>query len=145
MSGLTATDLYTRHLAMIIEAFSSRFWKLHLVPLKMEESATLFAMHTQAALLGYDYYRRDRIRQEEWVARQLLSTLQKLSRNGIDSLGLRRAFLLFWRYRMYYNVSVLHADHVLYATQHIQKGPIATLLDKVAKLEPIASPLDNGL
>ena len=102
-------------------------------------------MNTQAALLGYDYYRRDRIRQEEWVARQLLSTLQQLSRNGIDSLGLRRAFLLFWRYRMHYNVAVVHSEHVLYALQHIQKGPVATLLDKVVKLEAIASPLNDAL
>ena len=145
MSGMTATDLYTRHLAMIVEAHSARFWKLHMVTLTVKDSPELHAMHNQAALLGYDFYRRDRIRQEEWVARRLLGTLQKLSRNGVDSQGLRRAFLLFWSYRMYYNVSVLCAGHVLYAAEHIQKGPIADLLDKVAKLEPLANPLDNGV
>jgi hypothetical protein len=97
---------------------------------------------SQAMLWGFEAYRRDRIKQETWIAQRLRThVLQVLQENGATEAELRRAFVLFWRVRMHFKIAVLNAAHLLYSVEFIRKGTVATMLDTMLKIKPIETPL----
>ena len=69
MAGTTATVLCDRHLAITKCAFSAKRFQLHRVKTIVKQDGTsIAAKSTQAALWGFEAYRRDRIKQETWIA-----------------------------------------------------------------------------
>ena len=143
MAGTTATVLCDRHLAIIRSAFSAKRFQLHRVETLVQvDGSTEPVTSSQAMLWGFEAYRRDRIKQETWIAQRLRThVLQVLEENGATETELRRAFVLFWRIRMYFKTAVLNATHLLYSVEFIRKGTVATMLDTLLKIKPIETPL----
>ena len=143
MSGTTAMVLYDRHMAIIKAAFSAKRFQLHRVTtLVQEDGSPVVAESSPAMLWAFEAYRRDRIKQEQWIASRLRThVLQKLQEGGCTETELRRAFVLFWRIRMHFKTVVLHAGHQLYAVEFIRKGTVPTMLDAMLKIKPLETPL----
>lgn len=143
MAGTTATVLCDRHLAIVKSAFSAKRFQLHRVTtIVQQDGSTQSVKPSQAMLWGFEAYRRDRIRQETWIAQRLRThVLQVLQENGATEAELRRAFVLFWRIRMHFKTAVLNATHLLYSVEFIRKGTVATMLDTMLKIKPIETPL----
>ena len=143
MSGTTAMVLYDRHMAIIKAAFSAKRFQPHRVKTLVQEDGTTVAAAPSAAMLwAFEAYRRDRIKQEQWIAARLRThVLQKLQEGGCTEVELRRAFVLFWRIRMHFKTVVLHAGHQLYAVEFIRKGTVPTMLDAMQKIKPLETPL----
>jgi len=143
MAGTTATVLCDRHLAIIKSAFSAKRFQLHRVKTIVQvDGSPEPVKSSQAMLWGFEAYRRDRIKQETWIAQRLRThVLQVLEENGATETELRRAFVLFWRIRMYFKTAVLNATHLLYSVEFIRKGTVATMLDTLLKIKPIETPL----
>ena len=143
MAGTTATVLCDRHLAIIKAAFSAKRFQLHRVKTLAQVDGSLEPVtSSQAMLWGFEAYRRDRIKQETWIAQRLRThVLQVLQENGATEAELRRAFVLFWRVRMHFKIAVLNAAHLLYSVEFIRKGTVANMLDTMLKIKPIETPL----
>ena len=143
MAGTTATVLCDRHLAIIKAAFSAKRFQLHRVKTLAQVDGSLKPVtSSQAMLWAFEAYRRDRIKQETWIAQRLRThVLQVLQENGATEAELRRAFVLFWRVRMHFKIAVLNAAHLLYSVEFIRKGTVANMLDTMLKIKPIETPL----
>ena len=143
MAGTTATVLCDRHLAIIKSAFSAKRFQLHRVKTLVQvDGSSEPVTSSQAMLWGFEAYRRDRIKQETWIAQRLRThVLQVLQENGATEAELRRAFVLFWRVRMHFKIAVLNAAHLLYSVEFIRKGTVANMLDTMLKIKPIETPL----
>ena len=122
------------------KAFSPKCFKLHEVKVKDAATGEMRGMGV-AAKWALAAYRRDRLRQEGVIAKWLLQLLQDLTRAGYTPIELRRAYTIYWRLRMRYNLCVLNAGHCAYAAEHIRTGTVPKAVDAMLSIKPIVTPL----
>ena len=75
------------------------------------------------------------------VSRSLTLALAMLTRAGYTPIELRRAYTIYWRLRMRYNLCVLNAGHCAYAAEHIRTGTVPKAVDAMLSIKPIVTPL----
>jgi len=81
MAGTTATVLCDRHLAIIKSAFSAKRFQLHrATTIVQQDGSPETVKSSQAMLWGFEALRRDRIKQETWIASAYAPTCCKSCR-----------------------------------------------------------------